>query len=632
MPAPLANQIAAGEVVERPASVVKELIENALDAGARRIEVEVAGGGTHRILVADDGEGMTGEDALLAFHRHATSKVRRAEDLHELSTLGFRGEALPSIASVSRTTLITRPRAFGGEVSAPSIGTRVIVEGGKEVDVQEAAAPSGTAVEVRDLFYNTPARRKFLKSERTEVTRIAETVTNAALTFPGVAFRLRSEKRILIDWPPADRAGRVRAILQSRETDGLFPLPETRGPGASVRVEGFASTPSVTRAGRSCQHVIINDRYVRDRTVVNASYDVYRGLIPAGRHPLLFLYLTLDPADVDVNVHPAKAEVRFRDAGRVFPAVRRALGEGLVRASGVTGVTGPAPPADDAADPPSSSESATGAKVYSLRRPADRTEPGTSARPGRWGFTAPAGRAAGSGRVPGWARGPAAVFVEPVSERAREVLPPNAPLPLLDTAAPKRLLSEVRVLGQFHGTFILLEHPSGLLVMDQHTAHERVLFARLKEKADVGRVERQALLLPADVKVSPAEEALVADRLGDLERLGLVVEPFGPGALIVREVPALLDHVSPADLVREVIEGMDEGGGRRKDFSDLAEGLIDRMACRGAVKARDPLEKEEIEHLVRECLELDLLFTCPHGRPITLVLPKEEVERRFLRR
>ncbi len=621
MPAPLANQIAAGEVVERPASVVKELVENALDAKARRIEVEVVGDGTHCILVSDDGDGMGGEDALLAFRRHATSKVRHSEDLQALSTLGFRGEALPSIASVSRTTLVTRPRGLNVDDSDTLTGTQVMVDGGKECGIKETAAPPGTAVEVRDLFYNTPARRKFLKSRRTEISRIADVVTNAALTFPSVAFRLRNEKRILIDWPQTDRAGRVRAILQKREAEGLFPLPGLPVPTNSIQVEGFASVPSVTRAGRSCQYVAINGRYVRDRTVVNAAYDVYRSLIPVGRHPLFFLYLILDPAEVDVNVHPTKAEVRFRDASQVFSAVRRALGNGLIQASGVTGVVGPAPPSNGNADPLPSSESATRAKVYALRSPADRTEPEAPEVPGHRSATVPKGRTIVAKRFPGRPQG-----------SANEVSAFGQLPSLLETRTPKRLLSEVRVIGQFHGTFILLEHPTGLLVMDQHTAHERVLFMRLTEKVDSGRVERQVLLLPVNVEVSPAEEALISDRLSDLEQLGLIVEPFGHGTFIVREVPALLDHVSPSELVREIIEGIDDEEGRKKNFSDLTETLIDRMACRGAVKARNPLEKEEIEHLVKECLELDLLFTCPHGRPITLILPKEEVERRFLRR
>ena len=656
MPPPLANQIAAGEVVERPASVVKELIENALDAGTRRIEIEVSGGGMKRILVADDGAGIRPGDARLAFQRHATSKVRRAEDLEALATLGFRGEALPSIASVSRTTLVTRRRSSATEHGGAEgegggeTGTKVVIEGGIEVEVREAPAPPGTAVEVRDLFFNTPARLKFLKSERTELSRIVEAASNAALAFPEVGFHLKTGKKVLLDLPPANREGRVRALLPAREAEGLFPLPLPANPAEArpVRVEGFASLPSVTRAGRSCQHVVINGRTVRDQTVVGAAYDVYRGLIPSGRHPLLFLYVTMDPADLDVNVHPAKAEVRFRDGGRVFSAVRRALGEGLVTASGVVRDVHASPAAGETEFPgPGGAGRPPVAKVYPLRRPADRPDSGGggSARPASWKFGFSGGRRAGGGggrrsggmgRVPAGAPGaPAAHSAQP----AAEAIPDGSPLPLLDTAAPKHLLSNVRVIGQLHGTFVLLEHPSGLLVMDQHTAHERVLFARLTEKADAGRVERQALLIPANVEVSAAEAPWVSERLDDLDRLGLRIEPFGPTTFIVREVPALLAHVDPSVLAREVIEALaadvaagGEAGSRQKNFSDLAAHVIDQMACRGAVKAHHRMSNEEIEHLVNECLELDILFTCPHGRPITLVLPKEEVERRFLRR
>ncbi|MDP6619443.1 MAG: hypothetical protein QGG90_08420 [Nitrospinota bacterium] len=526
---------------------------------------------------------------------------------------------------------------------------------GAEVEVREAPAPPGTAVEVQDLFYNTPARLKFLKSERTELSRIVEAASNAALAFPEVGFHLKSGKKVLLDLPPTGREGRVRALLPAREAEGLFPLPSPPPPPANpteagpVRVEGFASLPSVTRAGRSCQHVVINGRTVRDQTVVGAAYDVYRGLIPSGRHPLLFLYVTMDPADLDVNVHPAKAEVRFRDGGRVFSAVRRALGEGLVKSSGVAGDVHASAAAGESDLPgPGGSGRPSGAKVYPLRQPADRPDSGGSARPAGWKFALPGGRRAGGGggrsggmgRIPAGGPGtPAARSAQPASEAFPDG-PPGMdplPLPLLDTAAPKRLLSEVRVIGQLHGTFVLLEHPSGLLVMDQHTAHERVLFARLTEKADAGRVERQALLIPANVEVSAAEAPWVGERLDDLDRLGLRIEPFGPKTFIVREVPALLAHVDPSVLAREVIEALagEEAAGagsRKKNFSDLAAGVIDRMACRGAVKARHRMSNEEIEHLVSECLELDILFTCPHGRPITLVLPKEEVERRFLRR
>ncbi|MFQ5914050.1 MAG: DNA mismatch repair endonuclease MutL [Nitrospinota bacterium] len=626
MPPPLANQIAAGEVVERPASVAKELIENALDAGAKFIEAEIAGGGMKRVLVADDGEGIFPDDARLAFQRHATSKIRRAEDLHSLMTLGFRGEALPSIASVARVTLITRRRAAaeGTPAGKTHPGVKVVVEGGKEVEVRQAPAPPGTAVEVRNLFYNTPARMKFVKSQNTELARIVEVTTNAALARPGVGFKLRSEKKSLLDLPPADREGRVRALLPEREAKGLFPFSAAEGGGGGVRVEGMASLPSVTRAGRSCQHVMINGRHVRDRVVLSAANDVYRGLIPSGRHPLFFLFLTMDAADVDVNVHPAKAEVRFRDGGRVFAAVRRALAEGLIRACGVsdsslTGVVDRKPGEANAPEKAGSGATSSAAKIYPLR-PTERPDAGRPEPPGGWGFTLPGRKAGGRKGAPG--RSAALAAQAPDSDR----------VPLLEAAAPKGLLSDVRVLGQIHGTFVLLEHPSGLLVMDPHAAHERVLFTRLREYFEAGNIERQALLIPVDVEVSPAEAVLLSEHLGDLDRLGLGIEPFGPSSFVVREVPALLSHVDPAGLVREVVEGLGDAGKRRKEFTDLAGRIIDRMACRGAVKAGDGMKREEIERLVKECLELDLLFTCPHGRPITLVLPREEMERRFLRR
>ena len=325
LPPILADQIAAGEVIERPSSVVKELLENALDAGARSIEVQIKGAGRSLIRVLDDGEGMSPEDARRAFLRHATSKIERAEDLRAIRTLGFRGEALPSIAAVSRVTLITRPRGGGPE------GTRVLIEGGKVRDVSPASSPEGTSVEVRDLFFNTPARLKFLKSPGTEISRIVEATTQAALAAHGLRLKLTHEAKTLIDLPPArDRAERVRGLLSGTEAKELFSLLLfEEGP---IRVEGFCSPPPLTRASRSCQHILVNGRYVRDRVILNALSEAYRNLLPAGRHPLAFLFIEMAPDALDVNVHPAKAEVRFQDGRQVFSAVRKGVLEGLVRA------------------------------------------------------------------------------------------------------------------------------------------------------------------------------------------------------------------------------------------------------------------------------------------------------------
>jgi len=581
LPPILANQIAAGEVIERPSSVVKELLENALDAGARSIEVQIKGAGRGLIRVLDDGEGMSPEDARRAFLRHATSKIERAEDLRAIRTLGFRGEALPSIAAISRVTLITRPRGGGPE------GTRVLIEGGKVRDISPAPSPEGTSVEVRDLFFNTPARLKFLKSPGTEISRIVEATTQAALSAPDLRLKLTHEGRVLLDLPPArDRGERVRRLLSGTEAKELFSLPLfEEGPG-EIRVEGFCSPPPLTRASRSSQHVLVNGRYVRDRVILNALSEAYRNLLPTGRHPLAFLFIEMAPDALDVNVHPAKAEVRFQDGRQVFSAVRKGVLEGLVRAG-----------ASPALETPKGS-------TYSLK---GHRMPAPS--PARWSLpTRPLRRA--------------------VALAPREA--PDEPLPLLAPGTPKNLLSEGRVLGQLHATYILLEHTRGMLLVDQHAAHERLLFARLKDRIEKGKVKGQGLLLSLPIDFSPEDAEVLSERLEDLKALGFHLEPFGPRSFLLREVPALLAHEDPESLLRDLLPSLREG--RDKKLSELGEGLLEQMSCRGALKAGKTLNREEMEHLISECLELDLLFACPHGRPITLLLPKEEVERRFLRR
>jgi DNA mismatch repair protein MutL len=577
LPDALVDQIAAGEVVERPASVVKELVENALDAGAGRIRVEVREGGSAFVGVTDDGAGMTPEDARLALERHATSKIASSEDLARIASFGFRGEALPAIASVSRLRLRTR----SGDAEE---GYELEVEGGKLLAARAAGAPPGTRIEVADLFFNVPARRKFLKSPATEWTHVADWLARAALALPGVHFDLRRDDRPALSWPAvADPLDRIAAVLSEREAEGLVPAMADQGP---VRVRGFVSRPDAHRANAGALYLFVQQRPVRDRLLRHALLDGYRDVLPRGRFPAALLFVDVPPEAVDVNVHPAKWEVRFADPAGIHRLVTRAVRDALAGRRWLGG--GAAAPAS------------TAASAVRVAEP-----------DGDWIF----------------ARPPAAAL-EP-DAGATEALPLREGQGR--EATPGVRFAEQRVIGQLLATYLLLETPGGLLLVDQHAAHERVLYERLRAAWRRRGVERQPLLLPATLELSPDAAARLAAAGGALEALGFEVESFGERTVAVRAIPALLAGRDPAALVAalagELAASHSDAAALRSP--EAADRLFASMACHSARRAGDRLEPREQQALLAALDEIPWAPTCPHGRPVATRLTREEIERRF---
>ncbi|TCZ59749.1 DNA mismatch repair endonuclease MutL [Roseicella aquatilis] len=592
-----ANRIAAGEVVERPAAVAKELVENALDAGATRIAVTLEGGGIERIVVEDDGAGMGPADLDLAVERHATSKLPEEAMLFRIATLGFRGEALPSIGAVARLTITTRPQ--GGDAHA------LTVEGGRKGKVVPAAGAPGTRVEMRDLFYAVPARRKFLKTPRSEAEAAIEAVRRLALAWPEVGFRVQSEGREVLALPPQGREARIHALLGADFAAAALPVAAEAG---GLTLAGLAAQPAYTRATGTEQHLVVNRRPVRDPVLRTALRVAYRDIIAAGRHPVAALFLDIPPEAVDVNVHPMKTELRFREEaavrGSLISALRRALSAGA-------GAALPAP-------------------ALTQYRPS----PGWSG----WRPRAPA---------PLPAAAAALGFEEAQLALAPAAPPPpaNAPLPL-GFAPPRPAVAETpppepgagaeyplgRPLAQLLDTYILAEAPDGALILvDQHAAHERLTHEALLAELVAGGVRAQPLLLPAVVDLPPADAARLLGAAADLARLGLDIEGFGPGAVLVRALPALLGAADPAPLLRDLAEELAESAAplaleRRLDAA------VARLACHGSVRAGRRLAGPEMAALLRQMEATPRAATCSHGRPTFLRLGPAELEKLFGRR
>jgi DNA mismatch repair protein MutL len=590
LPTDLANQIAAGEVVERPASVVKELVENAIDAGARRIAIRVELGGKKRIRVEDDGDGMTAEDARLAIERHATSKIARADDLAAIRTLGFRGEALPSIASVSHFVLRTRAR---GE----EIGTEVRVNGGALAAVADVGAPQGTSVEVNDLFYNLPARRKFLKSDAAESAQVSRIVTQLALAYHEVGFSLTSAERTVLQYPPAASA-RDRLYQIYGERDDLVEVWKEAG---GLRLSGFAAALAEQGPTRGPQHVFINRRIVKDRTIAHAVLDAYSVASIKERSPEIHLFIEMAPEAVDVNVHPTKAEVRFREQSLVHEVVRRALMDALGQSSVPQLQLRP-----DTMAPP---------------RPAATALPGVFAGgmyPSRWVRGASTFTPIGEPREP---REPG----EP-----REPIEPGEPPEPREPGEPRGSISPLIPLGQFRDTFIIAVDSEGVAIIDQHVAHERVLFERVMERLSSGPLESQRLLVPIVLELSASAHQALVDRAADLARLGFEVDGFGASAIKVSAVPALLrieDCSRALAALAEDLDGLDRGAHVQEALRRIAA----TTACHAAVKANDPLTYEKMAHILEELRATAYSTVCPHGRPVMLRLTRREIERNFER-
>ena len=585
LPGDLANQIAAGEVVERPASVIKELVENSIDAQARRISIATELGGKKLIRVEDDGAGMAPEDARLAVERHATSKIRRAEDLDGIVTLGFRGEALPSIASVSHFVLRSRARG------APA-GTEVRINGGAVAAVSEVGMPEGTSVEVRDLFYNLPARRKFLKSDAAESAQVSRLVTQLALCYPEVGFTLTSGPRTVLECPPvASLRDRLFQLYGDRAD-----LVEVRRDGGEVAIGGFVAALAEQGPTRGPQNVFVNRRIVRDRTIAHAIIDSYSVASIKERSPEVHLFLTMAPTAVDVNVHPTKAEVRFRDQSYVHEVVRRALGDALGR--------GPVPELQ--LQPPRTLP----ADATTLPLPAGF--PATY--PPRWHATAPT---IVSGLAPTSESGLAPTDVSGIAPTNTGGIAPTTIRPMIP-------------LGQFRDTFIIAVDDEGIAIVDQHVAHERVLFERILERLTGSRLESQRLLTPMIVELSSGARQAVVAHAAALEKLGFEIEDFGGGAVHVAAVPALLARDECEAAIRamaEDLEGMDRGS----PGEDALKRIAATTACHAAVKANYPLTTEKMAHILEELRRTSYSTICPHGRPVMLRITRREVEKNFQR-
>jgi DNA mismatch repair protein MutL len=585
LPADLANQIAAGEVVERPASVVKELVENAIDAGARRLIIHTELGGKKQVRVEDDGDGMTAEDARLALERHATSKIQRADDLAAIRTLGFRGEALPSIASVSHFVLRTRAK---GEPT----GTEIRVNGGTIAAVAEVGAPEGTAIEVNDVFYNLPARRKFLKSDAAESAQVSRIVTQLALAYHRVGFTLTSAGRTVLQCPPA-ATPRERLFQIYGDRDDLVEVHKDAG---GVRLSGFIAALADRGPTRGPQHVFVNRRIIKDRTVAHAIIDAYSVASIKERSPEVHLFIEMPPDAVDVNVHPTKAEVRFRDQSLVHEVVRRALLDAL---------GGSRPP-----------ELELRPDIRSAPQPIVASLPGVlsgGVYPNRW--------------VPGASR-PVPTVDSTVGEAASTVGEAVSTVGEAASSVGEAPFKPMIPLGQFRDTFIIAVDDEGIAIVDQHVAHERVLFERVMERLTKGRLESQRLLVPLVLDFSLSACQTLAARSADLEAFGFEIEGFGDSTIKVSSVPALLNAEDCATTLRalaEDLEGLDRGAHVQQALQRIAA----TTACHAAVKANYPLTYEKMTHILDELRATAYSTICPHGRPVMLRLTRREVEKNF---
>jgi DNA mismatch repair protein MutL len=599
------NRIAAGEVVERPASAVKELIENALDAGATRIEVVTDGGGRRLIRVTDDGTGMTRADLALAVERHATSKLA-GDDLLDIRTLGFRGEALPSIGAVSHLVITTRhkdePHAWA-----------IAVDGGAKSEVKPAALGDGTRVELRDLFYATPARLKFLKSERSEAEAIRDVVRRLAMSRQDVAFTLAGEERAPVTWAAAlpGAPGRLARLADILGADFRANAVEVMGERNGVAVEGFAGLPTLTRANALGQYLFVNGRPVRDKLLIGVVRGAYADYLPRDRHPIVALFVTLPAREVDVNVHPAKAEVRFRDPGLVRALLITSLQQALARDSQRASTTG---------------GSATIAAFRSPTLPSAGTGGGRSG----WDWRRSPARPDG---MPLAAHGNAALGLAEAAQEAFDVGGPSADARVA-TAEPAPDLLD-RPLGaaraQVHEAFIVAQTRAGIVIVDQHAAHERIVYERMKAALERTGVARQILLIPEIVELDEADVERVLARANELTQYGLVLEAFGPGAVAVRETPSLLGEIDARALVRDLAEHMaewDEALPLERRLMHVAA----TMACHGSVRAGRRLKPEEMNALLREMEAVPNSGQCNHGRPTYVELKLADIERLFGRR
>jgi DNA mismatch repair protein MutL len=661
----VANQIAAGEVVDRPASVVKELLENALDAGANRIVIAVEGGGRKLIRIADDGSGMVRDDALLAFERHATSKLRSSDDLLSIATLGFRGEALPSIASIARVEMVTR-------AAGESSGTRLEIAGGKMLLCEEAGTPPGTTLTVRDLFFNTPARRKFLKSETTELAHVTALVTHYALAHPDKHFELHSATHALLVAPPVRQpAERIFQIFGQDTLDQLLPLaaeielahaglpepPPWRRPTdyqaaepGWLRITGFTSKPELEKLNRNSIYCFVNRRLVRDRLLMHAVSEAYRNILAPTSFPVVLLFVEMPPEEVDVNVHPAKTEVRFRQAAWLHDFVRDTIRNQLTLGRPAAGflhalsthptatpaLVSPARPASPDFGPnlgpwetPSSGGWSPGPLPDLEADGFQLTGPAVAPSPGVLPFAAATAIAAGAQPSSGAQPNSMAAANGGRSSSCSSAL---AQEDEAEAGASPSLhgLASLRPLGQLRDSFILAVNQEGLWIIDQHVAHERVLFERVLRQRQAQKVERQRLLMPMLIDLLPAQMVTFAAIARELEANGFEVEPFGPRTIAIKAAPAGLEG---SELERMVVEVLEQAGSleQAENLQASRTRIAASIACHAAIKVNTPLDPARMEWLLAELAQTEHPTSCPHGRPIVLRYAWKDIQRAFHR-
>ena len=592
----LANQIAAGEVVERPASVVKELVENSIDAGATLIRLDIESGGKKKIRIMDNGMGMRPEECKLAFSRHATSKIFEFSDLETIQSLGFRGEALPSIASVAKVRCTSaRSETQGGKL--------IVVEGGTLVEDKDFACPQGTTIEVAQLFYSTPARSKFLKGDSTEFSHITQVVTQQALAYPAIQFQLTHNGRDVIQTLPTDQIHyRIAELFGADLGKSLVQVSSSSG---DYQLEGYVSNPVYTRSNRSAQFCFINGRFVRDKVILHSTQQGYSHLLPKGQHPALFLYLTMDPKLLDVNVHPSKAEVRFAFQQDVHQFVSRSIREAL--------------------------EKNMQAPIEAVRSESDdipihsnyRKPIKTPSWVGKSEETTSQGNLSDALRTMAGGHGFESQTTTPSSQVTWFDKPP---IPVSHL-----IYSEFEPLGQLDSSFIIMQGKKGLLVVDQHVAHERILYERFREAAKEKKIEVQNLLFPLTVEFSPAETEILTPHLDRLQQLGLELETFGKNEFLLRSVPAILKNIDNEKLLRDTIELLPKGGDENV-LHDKYEDVLIMMSCRNAIKVNHPLNLDQIRKLISDLEQTTMPFTCPHGRPISLLFDMDDILKKFLRK
>ena len=645
LPIGLVNKIAAGEVIERPASVVKEMLENSIDAGATHVELVVEGGGIELIRISDNGYGIPSDQLELAVAPHATSKLETSDDLFDVKTLGFRGEALASIAEISHLTLRSR-------TADSDSGYELSVKGGAKEPIRPCPAPVGTTIEIRHLFFNTPVRRKFMKTASTEMGHVTEAFTRIALAYPQVHMVLSNNDRVLHDLLPTNRwSERIRAFFGDEVADSLISIDQR---DESVAIHGFVSDPSVSRSNNRMQYLFLNGRYIRDRSLQHALSEAYRGLLMVGRMPVCFLHVRVDPKTVDVNVHPTKVEVRFEDSGAIYTRLLHSLRHKFLNSDLVAKVRVPTPM-------PSLADGLPVTTAHHVSNDGGGSDLLNWAR-GNTAVAIPDFRPFQGANSPGLATAnrpmarmddpfysPESPHLELAALAPQRQFPSNEEMTLpsawrsrstdsTDALEDKEVTNSIEDVDgshkqtgfQIHDRYIVTQDESGMVIVDQHALHERILYEQIKNKVMSKSLERQRLLLPESVTLTPNEAAAAIDNRETLAEIGIEVEPFGGDTILVTSFPAVLAKMQPAEMLRQVLEPLMTGG-KKPDARNLLDELMNMIACKAAVKAGDRLSPDEITALLEQRHCYQDTHHCPHGRPTALFFSREQLDKMFKR-